>query len=90
MVQKDMPRNNFDFFRIFEELFDYYGATSVSTTPAKQALPVSLRTVRNSSPVLLTPVNYAFTVLECFTGVNDPAEELNHQCQYLTSPVSGT
>jgi hypothetical protein len=40
---------------------------------AQQALTVLLTPVRNSSPVSTTPVNYAFTDLECFTGVNDAA-----------------
>ncbi len=91
LVPKDMTRNDFDLKKIFEDLFDYFGASPVSTTQAKQtkqALPVSLRPVRNSSPVSTTQVNYAFSILEYFTGVNDAAEELHHQCQYLTSPVS--
>ncbi len=83
-----MTRNDFDFFHIFEDLFDYFGTSPVSLTPVKQALPVSLRPVRNSSPVSTTPVNYAFCVLQYFNGVNGAAEELHHQCQYLTSPVS--
>jgi hypothetical protein len=88
LVPKDMTRNDSDFYKIFEDLFDYFGASPVSTTLAKQALPVSLRPVRNSSPVSTTLVNYGFSILEYFTGVNDAAEELHHQCQYLTSPVS--
>jgi hypothetical protein len=38
----DKPSNDFDFFRIFVEIFDYYGASPVSTTPVMHALPVSL------------------------------------------------
>jgi hypothetical protein len=69
----DKPSNDFDFFRIFAEIFDYFGASTVSTTPAMHALPVSLTPVNNSSPVSTTPVNDTFTVLKSFTGVNDTA-----------------
>ncbi len=31
----DMPRNDFDFCRLFAEIFDYFGASPVSMTPAK-------------------------------------------------------
>jgi hypothetical protein len=41
---------------------------------AKQALPVSLTLVRKWS--LVSPVSDAFTVLVCFTGVIDTAEEV--------------
>ncbi len=67
----DKPSNDFDFFRIFAEIFDYYSALPVSTTPAMRALPVSLTLVKNSSPVSTTPESDTFTVLESFTGVND-------------------
>jgi hypothetical protein len=43
----DMPRNIFDFFRLFAGIFDYFGASPVSTTPAK-----------NNSPVSLTPAKH--------------------------------
>jgi hypothetical protein len=79
-----MPRNDFDFFRLFAEIFDYFGASPVSTTPAMHALPVSLTPVNNSSPVSTTPVSDTFTVLVSFTGVNDTGEKLNY------SPVSLT
>jgi hypothetical protein len=32
------PSDNFDFFRIFAEIFDYFGASPVSTTPAMQTI----------------------------------------------------
>jgi hypothetical protein len=67
----DKPSNNFDFFRIFAEIFDYFGASPVSTTSAMHALPASLTPVNNSSPVTTTPVSDTFTVLKSFTGVND-------------------
>ncbi len=41
---------------------------------AKQALPVSLTLVRKWS--LVSSVSDAFTVLVCFTGVIDTAEEV--------------
>jgi hypothetical protein len=56
----DKPINDFNFFRIFAEIFDYFGASPVSLTP-----------VNNSSPVSTTPLSDTFTVLESFTGVND-------------------
>jgi hypothetical protein len=73
----DMPRNDFDFFRLFLEIFDYFGASPVSTIPAMHALPVSLTPVNNSSPV-----SDNFTGLESFTGVNDTGKNY--------SPVSLT
>ncbi len=71
----DKPSNDFDFFRIFAEIFDYFGASPVSTTPAMHALPVSLTPVNNSLPVSTTPVSDTFTVLERFTGVNDTSKK---------------
>ncbi len=65
----DKPSNDFDFFRIFAEIFDYFGTSPVSTTPAMHALPVSLTPVNNFFPVSL--VSDTFTVLESFTGVNE-------------------
>jgi hypothetical protein len=53
----DKPSNDFDLFRIFAEIFDYFGAFPVSTTPAMHALPVSLTPVNNSLPVSTTPVS---------------------------------
>jgi hypothetical protein len=75
-----MPRNNFDFVRIFFELFDNFGASPVSMTPVKLASLVSLTPVRNYSPVSTTPVSEAFTVEDDFTGVNDAGEAILHQC----------
>ncbi len=71
----DKPRNDFDFFRLFAEIFDYLGASPVSMTPAKHALLVSLTPVSNSSPVPTTPVSDTFTVLESFTSVNDTGKK---------------
>ncbi len=71
-----MPRNDFYFFRLFAEIYDYFGASPVSTTPAMHALPMSLTSVNNSSPVSTTPVSYTFTVLESFTGVNNTGKKL--------------
>jgi hypothetical protein len=67
----DKPSNDFDFFRIYAEISDYFGASPVSTTPTIHALPVSLTPVNNSSPVSTTPVSDTFTVLKSFTGVYD-------------------
>ncbi len=58
----DKPSNDFNFFRIFAEIFDFYGASP--------AAPVN-----NSSPVSTTPVSDTFTVLKSFTGVNDTGKK---------------
>jgi hypothetical protein len=58
----DKPSNDFEFFRIFAEIFDYFGASPVSMTPAMHALPVSLTSVNNSLPVSTTLVSDTFTV----------------------------
>ncbi len=71
----DKPINDFDFFRIFVEIFNYFGASPVSTTPAMHALPKSLTLVNNSLPVSTTPVSDTFTVLESFTSVNDTGKK---------------
>jgi hypothetical protein len=63
LAQVDKPSNDFNFFRIFGEIFDYFGASPVSMTPAMHALPVSLTPVNNPSPVSTTPVSDTFTVL---------------------------
>jgi hypothetical protein len=76
----DKPSNDFDFFRIFAEILDYFGALPVSLTPAKHALPVSLTPVNNSSPVSMPPVSDTFTVLESFTGINDTGKKIPHRC----------
>ncbi len=67
----DKPSNDLDFFQIFAEIFDYFGASPVSTTLAMHALLVSLTPVNNFLPVSTTPVSDTFTVLKSFTGVND-------------------
>jgi hypothetical protein len=57
LASVDKPSNDFNFFQIFAEIFDYFGASPVSTTLAMHALLVSLTPVINSSPVLTTPVS---------------------------------
>ncbi len=64
----DKPSNDFDFFRIFAEIFDYYGASPVSTTPVMHALPVSL-----------TPAMHVFAGVNdtgnaCIVGVIDTVD----------------
>jgi hypothetical protein len=78
----DKPSNDFDFFLIIAEIFDYFVASPVSTTPAMHALLVSLTLVNNSLPVSTTPVSDIFTVLEGFTGVNDTSKK------FLTSVIN--
>ncbi len=38
LVPVNKLRNDFDFFRIFVEIFDFSGASPVSLTPAKQTI----------------------------------------------------
>jgi hypothetical protein len=38
LVPVDKPRNDFNFFRIFAEKFDFSGASTVSLTPVKQTI----------------------------------------------------
>ncbi len=71
----DKISNDFDFFRIFAEIFDYFSASPVTTTQAMHALPVSLTLVNNSLLVSTTPVSDTLTVLERFTGVNDTGKK---------------
>ncbi len=66
-----MCRNDFDFVRIFFELFNNFYALPLSTTLVKFVSPVSLTLVKNYSPVPTTPVSDGFTGL---TGVNDTGE----------------
>ncbi len=58
----DKLSNDFNFFRIFAEILNYFGASPVSTTLAMHALPVSLTPVNNFLPVSTTPVSDTFTV----------------------------
>jgi hypothetical protein len=78
----DKPSNDFDFFRIFAETFDYFGASPVSLTPLNNSLPVL---TSMHSPVSMTPEKHVFA------GVNDTGEAY-HQCHWHrwrhASPVS--
>jgi hypothetical protein len=38
LASVDKPSNDFDFFRIFAEIFDFSGALPVSMTPAMQMI----------------------------------------------------
>jgi hypothetical protein len=38
LVSVGKPSDDFDFFRIFAEIFDFSGASPVSLTPAKQTI----------------------------------------------------
>jgi hypothetical protein len=84
----DKPSNDFDFFRIFAEIFDYYGASPVSTTPVMHALPVSLTPAKTCiagvndtgevgdiyCPVSMTPL------MHDVTGVNYTGNVMHHRC----------
>jgi hypothetical protein len=54
----DKPSNNFDFFRIFAEIFDYFGASLVSTTPVSDTFTVleSFTGVNDTGKKFLTGV----------------------------------
>ncbi len=72
-----MPRNYFNFFRLFAEVFDYFGVSSpVSTTPVSDTF-----TVLES----FTGVND--TVKKLFTGVIDTGEACIRRRRSM-SPVS--
>ncbi len=48
----DKPSNDFDFFLMFPEIFDYFGASPVSLTPVNNSLPVSTTLVSDTFTVL--------------------------------------
>jgi hypothetical protein len=77
----DMPRNDFNFFRLFAEIFDYFGASPVSMTPAKHAFTVleSFTGVNDTSKKLFTGV--IDTGEHAFAGVNDTGEACICRCQ---------
>jgi hypothetical protein len=52
------PSNDFDFFKIFTEIFDYFGATPVSTTPVSDTFTVleSFSGVNDTGKKFLTGV----------------------------------
>jgi hypothetical protein len=54
----DMPRNDFNFLRLFAEIFDYFGASPVSTTPVSDTFTVleSFTGVNDTGKKLLTGV----------------------------------
>jgi hypothetical protein len=55
----DMPSNDFDFFRLFAEIFDYFGASPVSTPPVSDTFTVleSFTGVNDTGKKLLTGVS---------------------------------
>jgi hypothetical protein len=65
-----MPRNYFDFFRLFAEIFDYFGASPVSMTPVSDTFTVieSFTGVNDTGKKLLT-------------GVIDTCEACIRRCQ---------
>jgi hypothetical protein len=74
LVLVDKPRNDFDFLKIFAEIFDFSGASPVSLTPVKlsKTVKVPLTGVVNTGEELLTGVND--TGNACFAGVVDADE----------------
>jgi hypothetical protein len=54
----DKSSNDFDFFRIFAEIFDYFGASPVSTTPVSDTFTVleSFTGVNDTGKKFLTVV----------------------------------
>jgi hypothetical protein len=75
----DKPRNYFNFFRIFAEIFDYFGASLVSTTPVSDTFSVleSFTSVNDTGKKFLTGV--IDTGKAC--GVNDTGEACICRCQ---------
>jgi hypothetical protein len=71
----DKLRNNFDFFRIFAEIFDYFCASPVSVTPVSDAIAVldCGTSVNDIAEEFVTSVNDTL-VKPSFTGVNDTAK----------------
>ncbi len=72
LIPIDILRNGFNFFRMSVELFDYFGALSVSTTLVKLT--------SNSSLVSMTPVKLSFT------GVNDTGETPQNLLLHYSRP----
>ncbi len=66
----DKPSNDFNFFRIFAEIFDYYGASPVSTTP-----------VSDTFTVLKSFTGVNGTGKKFLTGVIDTGEACIRRCQ---------
>jgi hypothetical protein len=77
-----MTGNDFEFFRIFNELFDNAGAPPLPVTPATQAFPVSMTLVKSAitlsllkarnDPIMIT--NFVSLVgigNECIAVVDD-------------------
>jgi hypothetical protein len=54
----DKPSNDFNFFRILAEIFDYFGASPVSTTPVSDTFTVlvSFTGVNDTGKKFLTGV----------------------------------
>ncbi len=88
----DKPCNDFDFFRIFSEIFDYFGASPVSTTPVSDTFTVlkSFTGVVDTgkdmhSPVSMTLAKHVFagvtdTGNACIAGVVDTGDVMHHRC----------
>jgi hypothetical protein len=66
----DKPSNDFDFFRIFAEIFDYFGASPVSTTPVSDTFTV----LENFTGVNDTGKKF-------LTGVIDTGKACIRRCQ---------
>jgi hypothetical protein len=85
LASVDKPSNDFDFFWIFAEIFDYFGASPVSTTPVSDTFTF---TVLES----FTGVND--TGKKFLTGVIDTGKAGIRRCQQhrqcMSSPVSMT
>jgi hypothetical protein len=76
----DKPSNDFNFFRIFAEIFDYFGASPVSTTPLSDTFTVlkSFTGVNDTGKKFLTGV--MTPAKHAFTGVNDTGKACICQC----------
>jgi hypothetical protein len=73
----DKHSNDFDFFRIFAEIFDYFGASPVSTTP-----------VSDTFTVLKSFTGFNDTGNACIAGVIDTGKDMHSPVSMtLAKPV---
>ncbi len=77
----DKPSNDFDFFRIFAEIIDYFGATPVSTTTVSDTFTVlkSFTGVNDTRKDMHSPVSMTLAK-HVFAGVTDTGDACHRCC----------